>query len=97
MKSQQRKAKPQGGDQAPPPEVSKEAHNRGLLWVQDGEYVKPIKVKTGLNDGLMTEIVGGDVEEGTAIVVGENRATDGSGGASNPFTPKMFNGAKKPQ
>jgi hypothetical protein len=42
----------------------------------------------------MTEIVGGDVQEGTAAVVGESRAS-GGGDTSNPFAPKMFGGGKK--
>jgi HlyD family secretion protein len=97
MKSQQRKAKPQSGTEpAPAVDTTKEIHNRGILWVEDGGFVKPVKVKTGLNDGLMTEIVSGEIQEGTAVVVGENRAGEGGAGSvTNPFAPKMFGGAKK--
>jgi HlyD family secretion protein len=77
-----------------PPGVEKEAHNVGTLWVDDDGFVRPVKVRTGLNDGLMTEILAGEVGEGTAVVVGETRASEG-GGASNPFAPKMFGGGKK--
>jgi HlyD family secretion protein len=72
----------------------KEAHNQGTLWVEDSGFVRPIKVRTGLSDGLVTEIVGGDLEEGAAVVVGETRVNNG-GGASNPFAPKMFGGKKQ--
>jgi HlyD family secretion protein len=77
----------------PPANPEKEAHNRGVLWVEDNGFVRPVKVLTGLNDGLMTEIVDGDIQDGTAVVVGENRSAAG-GGTKNPFAPKMF-GAKK--
>src|SRR5262249_42035678 len=64
-------------------------HNRGVLWVEDGGYVRPVKVLTGISDGLNTEIVKGDIEEGAAVVIGETRAGEG-GGTANPFAPKLF-------
>jgi HlyD family secretion protein len=97
MKGQQRRGKGPGGDQPPVPDTTnKETHNRGTLWVEDNGFVKPIKVKTGLNDGLMTEIVSGTIEEGASVVVGENHATEGGGAVTNPFAPKMF-GPRKQQ
>jgi HlyD family secretion protein len=45
----------------------------GLLWVRQGDYVKPIKIRIGLSDGLATEIFGDAVAEGSEIVVGANR------------------------
>src|SRR5262249_30318979 len=33
--------------------------------------VRPIPVQTGLSDGTLTEIVKGDLKEGTAVVVGD--------------------------
>ncbi|MFL5243664.1 MAG: HlyD family secretion protein [Gemmataceae bacterium] len=94
-RSQQRLAKAPPGEKPATAPTEKEPHSKGTLWVEDGGFVKPIKVKTGLTDGLNTEIVGGDIEQGRAVVVGENRASDAAGGVSNPFTPKMF-GGKKP-
>jgi HlyD family secretion protein len=75
--------------------TDKEPHNRGVLWVEDKGYVRPIKVRIGLSDGVQTEIVKGDIQEGAAVVVGEGRPTD-SAGTTNPFAPKMF-GGNKPQ
>jgi HlyD family secretion protein len=80
------------GDQ-PPAAAEKDPH-RGTLWVEDGGYVRPLKVKTGLSDGLQTEIVKGDIKEGAEIVIGESRASD-AGGTSNPFAPKLFGGKKQ--
>jgi len=45
----------------------------GLLWIRQGDLVRPIKVRIGLSDGLVTEISGGGLAEGTEIVVGANR------------------------
>jgi HlyD family secretion protein len=94
-RAQQRRTKAPAGEKPIAADTEKESHSRGMLWVEDGGFVKPIKVRTGLTDGLNTEIVGGDINQGDAVVVGENRATDAAGGVTNPFTPKMF-GPKKP-
>ena len=72
---------------------SGEFHNhRGVLWVQDGSYVKPIKVRTGLNDGTMTEIEGDEVKEGLEIITGEKQQTDTNTGTTNPFVPQIRRG-----
>src|SRR5439155_24317281 len=63
----------------------KERHDRGTVWVEDHGFVRPVKVRIGLTDAAMTEIVSGDLSEGAAIVVGEIRQ-NGSDGANNPFT-----------
>jgi HlyD family secretion protein len=70
----------------------KENSDVGTLWVQDGGYVRPIKVKLGASDGANTEIEGEGLEAGTKVVMGEVRANEGNGGA-NPFAPQMFRGA----
>jgi HlyD family secretion protein len=45
----------------------------GLLWIRQGDLVKPIKARIGLSDGLVTEVSGDGLNEGTEIVVGANR------------------------
>ena len=69
--------------------------NRGTVWVQDGEFVRPIAVQTGLSDNTNTEIVAGELQDKTRIVVG---ATSGAQRAAaeggSPFTPQMFKGKK---
>jgi HlyD family secretion protein len=37
---------------------------RGTVWVQDGQFVRPLVVKTGLSDGTMTAIQGTASQEG---------------------------------
>jgi HlyD family secretion protein len=74
----------------------KERQDRGTLWVEDGAFVRPVKVRIGLTDGTSTEIVGGDLKEGMELVVGEARQNNGDS-TTNPFTPKMFGGGNKAQ
>lgn len=71
------------------------AKNRqGLLWVQDGKYVRPIKVRIGPTDGTMTEVQGDELKDGQEVVVAEQRQTAEDGTAS-PFAPQAFR--KRPQ
>jgi len=72
----------------------KERHDRGTVWVEDRGFVRPVKVRIGLTDAAMTEIVSGDLSEGALVVVGEVRQ-NGNDGANNPFTPQVFGGKKK--
>ncbi len=68
------------------------------LWVADGNFVRPIPVRTGLTDGAQTEIRSGDVTEGMTIVVSDVRPEQqagGSGGATNPFAPPAIGRGKR--
>jgi HlyD family secretion protein len=60
----------------------------GVLWVQDGAYVRPIQVGVGLSDGMNTQVSGEGVDEGTRIVLGDADSDD-TGGGSNPFVPQF--------
>ncbi len=69
-----------------------DAAEQGTLWVADGPFVRPLRVRVGPSDGVQTEVEGEGLDEGTEIIIGENRQTDTSA-SSNPFTPKMFGGS----
>jgi HlyD family secretion protein len=71
------------------------AANKGVVWVQDGQFVQPVKVKLGLSDGARTEITGGNLKEGDAMVSGDALMVADDGGGSNPFAPQMFGGKKQ--
>ncbi len=62
--------------------------SQGLLWTQDGSYVRPVKVHVGLTDGTMTEVQGDDVKEGMEVIVGEQRQETTDTGTTNPFAPQ---------
>jgi HlyD family secretion protein len=78
-----------GASGSQPQTAKKDSHDRGRVWVVDRDFVRPIKVRIGLSDGAMTEIVGGDLKEETPVVVGEVHENNAAG-TSNPFTPQMF-------
>jgi HlyD family secretion protein len=75
---------------------SNQAQSRkALIWVQDGQFVKPIPVTASLTDGKLTEISGADVTENTQVVIGEQTQGSGAGttaGGSNPFIPQFRRG-----
>jgi HlyD family secretion protein len=91
-KAQQKHAAAEGGQASAPPAA---AQNRGVVWVQDGNFVRPVRVKLGLSDGARTEIVDGDVKEGAVVVSGDALSVSGGDDSSNPFTPQMFGGKKQ--
>jgi HlyD family secretion protein len=78
-----------GAPGSQPKEKAKD-HDRGRVWIEDGDFARPVKVRTGLSDGLMTEITGGDLQEGTPVIIGETHDNNSAGGTTNPFTPQMF-------
>ncbi|MGW8256684.1 MAG: efflux RND transporter periplasmic adaptor subunit [Thermoguttaceae bacterium] len=73
--------------------ANKAAEEHAILWVADGNYVRPLKVRIGITDGLQTEISGDDLKAGTEVVVGESYNKDNN--VNNPFTPKFFHRKRK--
>ena len=71
--------------------------DEALLWVEKSEgLLSPVKVKVGLNNGTMAEIVTSDLKEGDVIITGVDTsaamrgpAGPDSGMQNNPFLPKM--------
>lgn len=64
-----------------------------IVWILDeGDILRPVRVKTGLNDGVMTEIVSGDLKEGMRAVTGATQVAASqaaaTGDAGSPFLPK---------
>jgi HlyD family secretion protein len=73
------------------PAAAADRHARGTVWVEEGGFVKPVQVRTGLTDGSMTAVAAvleGALTPGTPLVTGVNQA--GPGGNVNPFAPKFF-------
>jgi HlyD family secretion protein len=63
------------------------------VWVPDGKGLRAVEVKAGATDGTSTEIVKGDLQPGTEIVVGIRQESD-SKGLSNPFQPPRPGGGR---
>lgn len=62
----------------------------GTLWVQDGQFVRPVTVSVGPTDTVNTEVASADLKEGTQVIVGEVHEEDASNQTTNPFAPQMF-------
>jgi HlyD family secretion protein len=64
----------------------------GVLWAQEGNFVRPVQVRLGLTDGTWTEVEGEGLTKGTVVVTGtisaETAAEDAASGA-NPFVPQI--------
>jgi HlyD family secretion protein len=64
---------------------------RGTIWVEQGKFVRPVRVENGLTDGTLTEVEGKGLTEGLRVVVGEatGEAAVGPSTERSPFTPQM--------
>lgn len=78
----------------PAPASDKERYDRGALWVEQDDFVRPIAVRVGLSDGTYSEVSGEDISEGTEAAVGEIRADSGDS-TTNPFMPQYYRGGNK--
>lgn len=66
----------------------------GIVWaLQQNKRVRPIQVRVGLSNGLMTEIEGEGIAEGQEIVVGQQSQINPSSDATNPFAPRIPRGS----
>ena len=65
----------------------------GMLWVVDGNYVRPVTVTVGQTDGSVTQVSGDGLPQGQVIVTGIRSSTT-TQTASNPFVPKIPRGGR---
>jgi HlyD family secretion protein len=75
-----------------------DAQDRAMLWMGgDDGFVRYVEVRTGLSDGVRTEVLevlgGGELPEHTRLVVGEEKK-GAQGAEKNPFSVQMFRGNK---
>jgi HlyD family secretion protein len=78
------------------PETAPEANQAasdGVVWVQQGAFVRPISVRLGPSNGTKTEVQGDELKEGLQIIIGEQRQQQtGDTGTTNPFVPQIRRG-----
>jgi hypothetical protein len=62
-----------------------------MVWIADGNYVRPVRVRLGATDTVNTEVLSGELKEGDAVVLGEASANAPAAGedAKNPFAPQF--------
>ncbi|HNX26653.1 MAG TPA: efflux RND transporter periplasmic adaptor subunit [Phycisphaerae bacterium] len=58
-----------------------------ILWVKDGEYVKPVEVSVGLTNEAYAEVSGKDLQEHMQVVIGMKPVEEKSDDYVNPFLP----------
>jgi HlyD family secretion protein len=62
----------------------------GTIWVKSGDSLIPHRVRTGVTDGLNTEIRGRKIKEGDEVVLGMTSTADSkTTQQQNPFAPQM--------
>jgi HlyD family secretion protein len=62
---------------------------QGVIWLRNGEFVQPLEVKLGTSDGANTAVSADSLQEGQAVVIGEDFQAAQSG-TTNPFLPKII-------
>ena len=60
-----------------------------VVWLRDGEFVRPLEVKAGTTDGANTAVVAESLQEGQEVVTGEAAGT-AQAGTKNPFVPQII-------
>jgi HlyD family secretion protein len=77
-----------------PASGGQEGKHQGVLWVPEGDRVRPVNVVVGLSDGSLTQVTAADLKEGTPVVVGEMEKQTGkpskAAPGASPFTPQLF-------
>ncbi len=62
---------------------------QGTVWVVDGKYVRPVKVRVGESDSILTELIGDSLHVGDQVAEGveDPQSADTT---TNPFAPQIF-------
>ncbi len=70
------------------PSMGQRSH--GTIWLADGQFARPVRVRLGVTDGINTEVIADELKEGAQVIVGEAVAGAGGGDdARNPFAPQF--------
>jgi hypothetical protein len=86
----------QGGQGGQGGQSSLQKGKPGILWIKEGDSLKPRRVRTGLSDGLNTEVKG-RIKEGEEVVVSMTATqaqTTGQQQQQNPFMPQPPRGSR---
>lgn len=84
------------GQGAANPPADRGGPRTGTLWVPQGGYVKPVRVKLGVTDGSLTEVEGVGLREGLEVVWADQPTGSGAGPTASPFTPQIFRSGGRP-
>ena len=93
--------KPRYGDAQDSEEIQElfkplgETSSNGRVWLFADNQLKPVTIRLGITDGTFTEVVNGDVQEGTSVVTGVTGAgapTRGPAAGGNPLLGQQQRG-----
>jgi HlyD family secretion protein len=62
---------------------------QGVIWLKNGEFVRPVEVKVGTSDGSNTAVAANNLQEGEEVVTGETTGPE-QGATQNPFLPHFI-------
>ena len=72
--------------------------NFGTIWIKAGDSLIPQRVRTGISDGINTEIVKGKIKEGDEVVLSMTTAQTNQSSSQqqtqNPFAPQPPRGSR---
>jgi HlyD family secretion protein len=72
------------------PPVGKGANGgQSVIWLKDGEFVRPVQVKIGTSDGSSSAVAADNLKEGEEVVTGETTGPE-QGTTQNPFLPRFI-------
>ena len=75
----------------PPARAGKEEQARGVVYVPQGNLVRPVYVTLGLSDGSQMQVESSELKEETLVVVGEidSQPAGKPAPGGSPFTPQL--------
>lgn len=79
-------------------QAPEEEKGTSIIWVNRENTVIPVRVKTGLSDGISTEVLSGELSENDLVIVGERTKSDDDDSEAktvNPFAPSFQRGGAK--
>jgi HlyD family secretion protein len=71
------------------------ADAEAVLWTASGEFVRPVHVTVGITDGVLTEVRGAGLHDGSQVVVGVERTDDSDIASFLPHTRGADKSAEK--
>jgi HlyD family secretion protein len=91
----ERKRASEGGG-GPGPESAAPAGERpgtGVVWIAEGNFVRPVRVRVGLSDGGTTAVEGEKLSEEMSVVIGVQAKSESVEDTGNPFAPQFMRGS----
>jgi HlyD family secretion protein len=77
------------------PENAGEVRTKGpVVWRVKDKQLEPVQIRAGLSDGIVTEIISGDLRQGDEIAVAAQGGSTPQAAATNPFMPSRRGGRR---